>query len=268
MQTKPDSQNVDSRHGWFMKEFLPDGLPKALYKFSAINRHLLQSLKDGYLWHSRPSSFNDPFDCYKHLLTFEPSEQDIIEFCTRNYKPGERPLKQQIAELLTAPGKLAEAQKSSLEDSISGQGICCFAENYKNTLMWSHYAANHAGICLVFDPYKDKEGLFLVKVRYTDDFIPRNYYENNRIGALIMLSTKSNDWSYEQEYRSISATPGINVLKREILSEVIFGCKTPQEEVFAVMNTIESSGYKDVAYSRAYLETNSFKLGFKPFLPF
>jgi hypothetical protein len=35
MQTKPDSQNVDSRHGWFMKEFLPDGLPKALYKFSA-----------------------------------------------------------------------------------------------------------------------------------------------------------------------------------------------------------------------------------------
>ena len=257
----------EERKRWFMKEFLPEGLPQKLFKFSPINDNLIKSLKGGYLWHSRPSTFNDPFDCYKHLLTFEPTEEDIIDFCTRNFKEGQRPLDQQIAELLNHPGKLAEAQRDSLEDSIKGQGICCFAENFENTLMWSHYATHHSGICLVFEPHLDIS-LFLVKVRYTDEFVPKNYYADNRIGALIMLSTKSNDWKYEQEYRSISATPGENTYDRKMLSAVIFGCKTSQEEMFKVIDTIESSGYKNISYCRAQMETNSFKLSFKSLLPF
>jgi hypothetical protein len=267
MQTKPHQQNSDPRHGWFLKEFLPDGLPKVLYKFSAINNNLHKSLKDSYLWHSRPSTFNDPFDCYKHLLKFEPTEKDIIEFCTKNYEAGEPALQGQIAYLLRNPHKLVDAQWKSMDDSINGQGICCFTANFKNTLMWSHYAANHSGVCLVFSPHRDISPL-IVKVRYTGDFVPRNYYESNRVGALIMLSTKSSDWQYEQEYRSISGTPGENIFKREMLREVIFGCKTKQDDVFAIMNTIETSGYRDVTYTRAYTETNSFKLGFKPLLPF
>lgn len=262
-----NGNEAQRKHGWFMKEFLPDGLPRKLCKFSAINTNLLKGLKKSYLWHSRPSSFNDPFDCYKHLLKFEPTEDDIIDFCIRNHKEGEIPLEKQIAFLIQHPERLIEAQLKSMDDNINGQGICCFAENFQNTLMWSHYAANHAGICLVFDPHKDTS-LFMVKVRYTDEFVPRNYYENNRIGALIMLSTKSSDWSYEQEYRSISATPGSNPFKREMLTEVIFGCKTKQEEIFSVMNIIETAGYQDVEYTRAFTETNSFKLGFKPLLPF
>ncbi|MEO6520039.1 MAG: DUF2971 domain-containing protein [Mucilaginibacter sp.] len=267
MGTAVDSPDKLTRQGWFMQEFLPDGLPQKFYKFSAINPNLHISLKDGYLWHSRPSTFNDPFDCYKHLLKFEPTENDVIEFCTRNYTTGEIPLEKQIAYLVQNPHKLADAQWKSMDDTINGQGICCFTENFQNTLMWSHYAANHSGLCLVFNPYMDIS-LFVVKVRYTDDFVPRNYYENNRVGALVMLSTKSNDWAYEQEYRSISATPGTNAFKKEMLTEVIFGCKTTQEEIFAIMNTIENAGYKNVEYTRAFTETNSFKLGFKPLLPF
>jgi len=261
-------QDKEAKRRWFMKEFLPDGLPDTLYKFSPINANLYKSLKEGYLWHSSPSTFNDPFDCYKHLLKFEPTDSDIEEFCRRNYQQGEDiPLDLQIAYLQKNPQKLIEAQWRSMDDSINGQGICCFAGNFKNTLMWSHYASNHSGICLIFDPHKDIS-LFMVKVRYTDDFVPRNYYTENRIGALIMLSTKSNDWSYEEEYRSISRRPGPNEFNKSMLKGVIFGCKTKRDDIFEVMNTIETADYSNVEYQVAYTETNSFKLGFKPLLPF
>ena len=266
MDNTANLNSPEQKKRWFMKEFLPDGLPTRLHKFTSINLNLHKSLKEAYLWHSRPSILNDPFDCYHKLLTYEPTESDIIDFCTRNFKKGELPLVLQIERLLKNPQKLVEAQQSSLEDNINGQGICCFAENYTNTLMWSHYAANHTGICLVFKPHLDTS-LFVVKVQYKDEFVPQNYYGEHRKGVLSMLSTKSNDWKYEQEYRSISK-PGPNPFNKAMLSEVIFGCRATQDDAYAVITTIENSGYKDVIYTRAYMEDNSFKLGFKPFISF
>ena len=247
-----------------MAEFLPDGLPQCLHKFTGINANLHKMLREAYLWHSRPAILNDPFDCYHKLLTYEPNEQDIIDFCTRNFKDGELPLTLQIERLLREPQKLVEAQQHTLQDNINGQGICCFAENYENTLMWSHYAANHTGVCLVFRPHLDTS-LLIVKVRYTDDFVPQNYYSEHRKGLLQMLSTKSNDWQYEKEYRSI-AKPGAFPFNKAMLSEVIFGCKASQDDAYRMIQTIENTGYKNVIYSRAYLKDNSFKLGFKPFV--
>ncbi|AMR32721.1 hypothetical protein A0256_15465 [Mucilaginibacter sp. PAMC 26640] len=267
MPDTTDDDQAGPKHRWFMAEFLPEGLPEKLYKFSAINANFYSGLKEGYLWHSRPLTFNDPFDCYKHLLKFEPSEADIVDFCTRNYKTGDPPLNQQIINLLRNPQHLVDAQWESLEDSINGQGICCFAENYSNTLMWSHYANNHSGICLVFSPHLDLTP-FIVKVRYTSNFTPLNYYENNRIGALVMLSTKSEDWAYESEYRSISATPGKNHFDKKMLTEIIFGCKTSRDDIFDVIDAIEKSGYKNVAFTKTYMETDSFRLGFRPLMPF
>lgn len=84
MSIQKETENQNERHRWFMQEFLPDGLPDTLYKFTAINSNLYQSIRDGYLWHSQPSILNDPFDCYKHLLTFRPTDNDIAEFCRRN----------------------------------------------------------------------------------------------------------------------------------------------------------------------------------------
>lgn len=266
MENQTSSETTAQKRRWFMAEFLPDGLPERLHKFTSINANLHKSLKEGYLWHSRPAILNDPFDCYNKLLTYEPSEADIIDFCTRNFKEGEPPLALQIERLLKNPQELIESQQANLEDNINGQGICCFAENFENTLMWSHYASQHTGVCLVFKPHMDIS-LLIVKVRYTDEFVPQNYYGEHRKGVLVMLSTKSNDWKYEQEYRSINK-PGAYSFNQAMLSEVIFGCRTSQDDAYSIMTTIENAGYKDINYSRAYMEENSFKLGFKPFLSF
>ncbi|WP_316840059.1 DUF2971 domain-containing protein [Pedobacter gandavensis] len=249
----------------YMKEFLPDGLPEKIYKFASISENTLKALREGYLWYSSPSSFNDPYDCYRHLLKFEPSKDDILAFVTKTTHLKGRALELEIEYFLANPGFLPEAQFSNLPDTINEQGICCFTLNYKNTLMWSHYAKNHSGICMVFEPRKDIQSFFICKVRYAKEFIPVNYYEQNHIGLMFLIVTKSDDWAYECEYRSINPNHGAVAFRKNALVEIIFGCKVRQEDVYSIVDTLESSGYKGIKYTQAYMESNSFKLGFKQF---
>ncbi|MBD1384611.1 DUF2971 domain-containing protein [Mucilaginibacter rigui] len=243
--------------------FLPDGLPEKVYKFTTINDNTLKSLKDAYLWYSRPSSFNDPYDCYKHLLTFDPTEQDIIDFVTKNIWLTGAALQAEINYFLQHRELIPQAQMATIEDTLDAQGICCFTTNYRNTLMWSHYAKNHSGICMVFEPKNDITSFFISKVHYTSEFTPWNYYDRNRIGLMFLIATKSSDWAYECEYRGMSMNPGAVPFQRQALTEIIFGCKTKQEDIEAVMNTIESAGYPRMKYTQACMLTNSFLLDFK-----
>src|SRR5471030_2533378 len=123
MENHTGSDTMAQKRRWFMAEFLPEGLPERLHKFTSINANLHKSLKEGYLWHSRPAILNDPFDCYRKLLTYEPSEADIIDFCTRNFKEGEPPLELQVERLLRNPQELVESQQANLQDNINGQGL-------------------------------------------------------------------------------------------------------------------------------------------------
>lgn len=258
-----DGEGKDSEVKTYISEFLPDGLPDKLYKFSSVNANTHQALKDGYLWYSSPSSFNDPYDCYKHLLKFEPTRQDIIDFAIKNTHVQGDALQREIDEYLKFPDAIPLAQASTLGEVLEAQGICCFTTNYQNTLMWS-YAKHHSGICMVFEPKNDLDSFFIGKVRYVDEFSPMNYYEQKGIGLMFLLVTKSKYWAYESEYRSIHDSHGAVPFQRKALIEIIFGCKTSQEDIFEIINTIEGCGYKSMKYSQAYMEPNTFKLAFKP----
>ena len=244
------------------REFLPDGLPRKLYKYHKIDEYLDRSLQGGYLWHSGRASFNDPYDCYKHLLTFTATKEQLIDYGKRTLLPGED-LDDIIDFILKNPNLVPEAYVNTIDSILDSQGICCFTTNYQSTLMWSHYAQHHRGICLVFDTSNDIESFFVAKVRYTDEFTPRNYFDDYTNAAMIMLTTKSNDWQYEQEYRLVNKDQGAISYHREALVGVIFGCKITQENMLSVINTIETSGYKNVEYRQAYTLPNSFKLGFR-----
>lgn len=245
-----------------IKEFLPDGLPSRLYKYHSINTNLHQSLKGNYFWHAGRTSFNDPYDCYKHLLTFSPTEEQLIEYARRTLLPGEK-LDQTTNFILKNPRLVPEAYLSTIDSVLDSQGICCLTTNYRNTLMWSHYANHHKGVCLGFETHRDLDSFFVAKVRYTDDFVPRNYFEDYEHSAMIMLTTKSKDWEYEQEYRLVNERQGAIPFGKAALTEVIFGCKVTQDDMLSVINTVETSGYKDVQYTQAYTLPNSFKLAFR-----
>jgi hypothetical protein len=96
--------------------------------------------------------------------------------------------------------------------------ITSLSETQRNLLMWSHYASQHKGVCIGYDAdmlSEEKEHYELKKVNYdTTIFDPEflNDFENitdilsSDVNPFLdrLVTTKSNDWSYEKEHRYIS----------------------------------------------------------------
>jgi len=81
-------------------------------------------------------------------------------------------------------------------------GLLCFSRNWDNLLLWSHYAASHAGICLGFDIPDDVFVANAIDVRYQPNLLKiRDPKDLNPDFAKRLLCTKHESWSYEQEVR-------------------------------------------------------------------
>ena len=109
-------------------------------------------------------------------------------------------------------------------------GICCLAGDAANILMWSHYAANHTGVALLFDSsrrlFVKQPGISQHDVRYHQSR-KVNVAEEGWPGSFIQLFTrKAVDWAYEKESRYVSHTgPGSKQFKRSALRGIVFGCR-------------------------------------------
>ena len=81
-------------------------------------------------------------------------------------------------------------------------GLLCFSTGWDSTLMWSHYANGHRGVCFGFDLKRD----FVIPVKYRKARIEIEFDETNvtltpQLEAQLRC-TKSNEWKYEQELRA------------------------------------------------------------------
>jgi hypothetical protein len=77
--------------------------------------------------------------------------------------------------------------------------------------MWAHYASNHKGFCLEFHSNRSLDGVNPLDVLYVNNFIKAPYYKNPKDALFHLIYTKSKDWEYENELRSIQ----INLLNEE-----------------------------------------------------
>ncbi len=77
-------------------------------------------------------------------------------------------------------------------------GVLCFSEDKTDVLQWAHYADRHNGICLGFD-VSGSEGKF-GRVRYVEERFPFPEPPDEAF-AWKLLSTKSEAWKYEKEWR-------------------------------------------------------------------
>lgn len=91
--------------------------------------------------------------------------------------------------------------------------ISCFSEDYKNTIMWSHYASSHKGVCLIFKPEQqnnlilnyctgyhcDKDGsneiwkyspVPIKRIKYINSKIPFNFFQFMGVNT----KKKCEDW--------------------------------------------------------------------------
>lgn len=85
----------------------------------------------------------------------------------------------------------------------SQTGLLCFSANWTDPVLWSHYGGRHSGVCLGFDLPRAS----VQRVNYKDDRILAVLSNNTNPLALdeelqnILLCTKYEHWSYEQEIR-------------------------------------------------------------------
>lgn len=100
--------------------------------------------------------------------------------------------------------------------------IGCLTSSNNNTLMWSHYADKHEGVCIGYDikdPNLYKDFTTMCKVIYDTEIINLNNFVNtdyctpknlgnireedleNYIETLKLFLYKSKEWAYENEYR-------------------------------------------------------------------
>lgn len=89
-----------------------------------------------------------------------------------------------------------KALKSTKTEISKSKGILCFSDNWRNPVLWGHYADKHRGMCLGFEIADSVLG----KVDYLDERIPvPSRLDDNFMKSL--LFSKFKHWEYEQEYR-------------------------------------------------------------------
>ncbi len=271
------------------KEILEE---KYLYKF----RHIVKDSSDhtkpdikklGFikrifthneLYFPSPISLNDPLECRPYIQVGDLSDRDYkkkyISYSLRAMiNGGNTADPSEITKWLEShtqeeAEKLCSHLTESLRvDLLEKYRICSFSAVNNNPLLWSHYADSHQGFCLIFDADNDSFGEAL-EVRYQDEYPVVNYIEEDELE--IMKSSgfvKFSDWSYEKEFRLVSAEPNFvnslpvnnNIWKfsQEMLVGVIFGHKMSESDQNIIQEFCKERTSK-IAFKKAMLSDNNF----------
>jgi hypothetical protein len=208
-------------------------------------QYFVNLIENGVMKFSKPSEFNDPFDC-----------------CPT-----------QFSEL--PPNALPHAVTDELNRHIQHAtsqvlGVSCFTPHPDKLLMWSHYGDQHRSVCVGFDSEillesapKNSEGNPLYteirKVQYT------SFRPNEEDKEAIFI--KSEEWSYEDEYRIVSSAKkghpqwgsGIWNIPVSAIKEVIIGARVERRMQDKIVKTIHLMN-PDIEIKKAVLHTHTFEL--------
>lgn len=252
-----------------------------------FNDHTLSILKNGELYFSKPKEFNDPFDCLFPILPYEITQKQVLEKI-HSKDPESREKRKQlklyirdfckkdIGSYVNYFNSLIKNDSKMLYELNRDQSdifeVCCFSKNFKNILMWSHYADSHKGICIgiktiyeensnliEFKKVKDVDKIKAEKVKYNSEnkkIPPVNYQDLTEDLVVQSIITKSLHWKYEEEYRTILLKNMVNIqnlnLKKENICKVIFGFKTPLGIIRDTLHFIKISKFIDISKLEVY----------------
>jgi hypothetical protein len=205
---------------WFQRKSISasgSGTPRHLYKYAQLDPKNEPSIKrardilvGSTIWLSKPTSFNDPFDFRVNAeLSSDPvRRRKYFERIANANVPRGRRYKARLADAIRRtqdrhiqdPGWV----KRTFDNMADTYGVCCFCEDPRSILMWSHYADSHRGICFQFEVARDSR-LFAktLAVRYTPEFSSVQWPEDKAHVVDRVLLPKFNAWIYEAERRLI-----------------------------------------------------------------
>jgi hypothetical protein len=260
---------------------IADGIipPGPLWKYMSLSANqtptwqqkLKQICIEGKIYCAEPRDFNDPFDCAP-LVCSPSTSKDIeagsLEVISKfvNSFPDSAPeyieLEARRGLLSLSPEELLYQSAKACERTASRMGIFCLSERVDSVLMWSHYANNHTGIALRFEPMADvRAGLMpLLKVRYQEDRPTISYFNSNvAIDFTDALATKALFWEYEREWRKIVAEGAGNFAQFDpsLVTGLVFGVNCPQDLRDQVLELLQ---HKEIDFSEARPSNENFEI--------
>jgi hypothetical protein len=221
----------------------------SLYHWQRFERDRLESiLRCNHIYCSKPSDFNDPWDCKPYfnteLLRDTVEAQKHIEWAVRLCQSQGGMSESAIAHMrneLSNPdvlsGYITRLSHATQQAVIERYRVYCLGPDSSNVLMWAHYADSHKGICLKFG-VRNHVFCGALQVQYCREFPATRQYSSSPSENLLPLVAKSDVWRYEREYRLIAqdssnatnhdtlmATAGFLQLPAGALQAVIVGCQ-------------------------------------------
>jgi hypothetical protein len=220
--------------------------------FDAVR--LARIFTENTLYCSNPTDFNDPWDCRpffsKAILNDAPSYDRIAHWFTQVERKHNHTLPEaehlRREHILRTDRQFLEARIDELtvgmKEAIEKQyRVFCLSLHADSALMWAHYAQSHRGICLEFSV---QNPIFCgaLPVEYTTGYPEFDLADDGGDASIHALLTKSQDWSYENEFRLIVAAPGYDspglhpttgnflTLPMGVLRSVTVGCLMASED--------------------------------------
>lgn len=252
-----------------MEYLIRTGLLKVLttdtfYHYTKYKVGIDDILIDNTLQFSNPKVFNDPFDCNERLLKIESNEKDVDDTISNLFLKPSRQKRREIKRKFYDPIRIQEVIKKER----NRYKLACFSEFSNETLMWSHYADKHSGICIGFDfPHKYEDKFILCPVKYLDVLKSIDGMTDVYRVIIYWLTTKSIRWEYEHEIRAItkcktSENHELVKFDPKYIKEIIFGCNVTDKEVKEGINKIRKSGLNldRITIKRMRIDENNFLL--------
>jgi hypothetical protein len=237
-------------------------LPSEVYKYIRINEGLLKTLINGEIWFPSPLRFNDPFDCQLDDQTIWTDDL-IREYLTTISNGVNLDIDKIINEKKFSTDSFSEYYTETQRKITSQKGVTCFTNRPCNMLMWGHYADSHQGVCLKFDITKDTTDFFkfTFKVQYSKNYPQIDFLKERNNAAKIIMTTKSDYWSYEDEIRTIKESGDkVYPFDKQSLREIIFGINSTDNNIKTIKNICKSNGYVDLKFKKVYIKPKSFNI--------
>jgi len=198
--------------------------------------HLRGIIVRSELWLSSPDNFNDPFDMAVKFVFDAPADEKRQRFREVLKEQGMKfhEIERHLPQLMRKAN--AENLVERLRETVKETGVCSFAGDPRNILMWSHYASNHEGLCLLFEIAKDpKTFLNALPVQYSLEYPVVNWvmdFDKDK-DPLPMVLRKYEGWKYEGERRIVRFKEANHCLKfaAAALRAIIMGCRVKDDTI-------------------------------------
>ena len=132
------------------KTLLENSIPNSLYKYRSISKYSISDIINNKITMTSPKEFNDIYDSTVHTDYTEILEKNIEESNFLSNMLGYGDL---YTDKMKKKSKMHYKNKSQhmMDYFLNDFYIDSYTTDYKNILMWSHYADESAGMCIEYN---------------------------------------------------------------------------------------------------------------------